>query len=108
MKYIEIEINQNKIEFHNTILGVEKIVFNGKEVSKRFSLLGTTHKFKIGIDNYKITSKCKSLCWNKVIIIIEKNNEKIYEKSIPIKLAHKIIWFIIGLLVGMLITNIKF
>ena len=108
MKYTEIKINQNKIEFHNSILGVEKIMFNGKEVSKKFSFLGTTHNFEIEENNYKITSKCQSLCWDKVKIIIERNNEKIYEKSIPINLKHKVIWFIVGLIIGTLITRINF
>ena len=108
MKYTEIEINQNKIEFHNSILGVEKIIFNGKEVSKKFSFFGTAHNFKIEQDDFKITSKSQFFSWNNLKIIIERNNEKIYDKNIPTNIKHGIIWFITGLVIGILIVRIDF
>lgn len=108
MKYTEIEINQNNIEFHNSILGVEKIIFNGKEVSKRFSLFGTAHNFKIEQDDFKVTSKSQFFSWNNLKIIIERNSEKIYDKNIPTNIKHRIIWLIIGFVIGILITRIDF
>ncbi|UBM61363.1 hypothetical protein LA303_07985 [Candidatus Sulfidibacterium hydrothermale] len=108
MKYGEIEINQDKIEFHNSLLGIEKIIYNGKEVSKKISCLGTTHKFKIGHDNFKVISRCQLFCWNKIKLTIVRNNEKIYEGNIPISTTHKMIWFAIGLFIGMLLLRINF
>ncbi|MCF6240123.1 MAG: hypothetical protein L3J74_02110 [Bacteroidales bacterium] len=108
MKYTEIAIDQNKIEFHNSILGVEKIIFNGKKVSKKFSFLGTTHNFKVGEDDFKISSKSRPFSWNNLKIIIERNNEKIYDKNISTNIKHRIIWFVIGLVIGMLIVQIDF
>ncbi len=108
MKYTEIEINQNKIEFHNSILGVEKIIFNEKEVSKKFSILGTIHNFKIEQDDFKITTKYQLFSWNNVELIIERNNEKIYDSIISTNIKHRIIWFLVGVVTGILISKIDF
>ncbi len=108
MKYTEIEINQNKIEFHNSILGIGKIIFNEKVVSIKFSILGTIHNFKIEQDDFKITTKYQLFSWNNVELIIERNNEKIYDKYIPTNTKHRIIWFIIGIVIGVLISKIDF
>jgi hypothetical protein len=37
MKYTEFAIDNNKIEFLNSILGKETVVVNGEKVSEKFS-----------------------------------------------------------------------
>ena len=106
MKYGEILIDSNKIEFYNSIIGVEKIIVNGKEVSKKFGILGATHNFVIDKDNYKLISKCNGCCTSKINIIINKNGEKIYEGLIPINKKHRIYWFSLGVIIGLLLVKL--
>ncbi len=55
MRYLTLNIDKsNSIEIHNSILGNETIFYNGKEVSKKWSLLGKKHEFSV-IENGKET-----------------------------------------------------
>ncbi len=57
MKYITINLGENKIEVHNSFFGMETIKVNDKIVSNEFSILGADHYFRI-IENEKEV-KCK-------------------------------------------------
>ena len=37
MKYYEFNINLNKIEFFNSFCGIERVLINGKPVSKKIT-----------------------------------------------------------------------
>ena len=39
MKYAEFNIENNKIEFLNSVFGIESVLLNGKTVSKKFPAL---------------------------------------------------------------------
>lgn len=54
MKYITYTIENQTLEFYNTILGKESVVLNGKKISEKRSFFGTEHYFTIGEDNYSI------------------------------------------------------
>ncbi len=48
MRYLTLNIDKsNSIEIHNSFLGNETIFHNGKEVSKKWSLLGDKHEFSV-------------------------------------------------------------
>ena len=47
MKIITIYLEENKIEFFNSILGKEIVKVNDQVVSSKFSMFGTEHIFKI-------------------------------------------------------------
>lgn len=74
MKYAEYNIDNNKMEFFNTILGVETIKVHGKEVSKGFSWFGRRHEFKIGENLYRLTSGISLRHITGVAFSISKNN----------------------------------
>lgn len=44
MKYAEFNMSNKNIEFHNSMIGVERVVINDITVSKKFSFSGATHK----------------------------------------------------------------
>ncbi len=54
MKFVTYQIENEIVEFHNSILGKESIVLNGEKISEKFSFFGTEHYFKIGDNNYNI------------------------------------------------------
>jgi len=43
MKYAEFNIDSNKIEFLNSVFGIESVLLNGKRISKKFSFSGITY-----------------------------------------------------------------
>lgn len=47
MKYAEFNIDLNKIEFLNSIFGIESVLLNGKIISKKFSFSGIKHEIKL-------------------------------------------------------------
>ena len=102
MKYIEFNTDQNKIEFHNSILGKETILVDGKKVSEKFSITGKEHKFKIGKDNYKITSSYELFSNRMIKFSFEKNGKLIEERTVPMNSKQRIYWMGIGFLIGYL------
>lgn len=54
MKYITYTIEDQTLEFYNSILGKESVVLNGTKISEKRSFFGTEHYFSIGEDNYSI------------------------------------------------------
>jgi hypothetical protein len=47
MKYAEFNVESNKIEFWNSIFGIESVLLNEKIISKKFSFSGITHEIKL-------------------------------------------------------------
>lgn len=45
MKYAEYTIENQRVAFHNSLFGVESILVNGEQVSKKFSWFGKEHFF---------------------------------------------------------------
>lgn len=60
MKHVTYQIENEIVEFHNSILGKESLVLNGTKVSEKFSFFGTEHYFKIGDDNYSLRPQMRS------------------------------------------------
>lgn len=54
MKYAEYNIDNNKIEVYNSLLGKETILLNGNTISEKHSFWGSDHYFNINDDNYSI------------------------------------------------------
>jgi len=54
MKYLNIYLDGNQIELHNSLFGMESVRCNGKTMSRKFSFLGTEHTFTEGDHTYKI------------------------------------------------------
>ncbi|MFN3196145.1 MAG: hypothetical protein ACE364_09370 [Chlorobiota bacterium] len=45
MKHSTVYYGNSTIELHNTILGKETVIVNGVNVSEKYSLSGTNHRF---------------------------------------------------------------
>lgn len=54
MKYAVYQIENEILEFHNSLIGKEALYLNGQNVSEKFSFWGTEHYFKINDDQYSI------------------------------------------------------
>ena len=57
MKYITINLGENKIEVHNSLLGKETIKLNDKIVSDKYSVFGTEHYFNINENGKEVKFK---------------------------------------------------
>ena len=45
-------IENNKIEFLNSVFGIESVLLNGKTVSKKFSFSGVKHNLNLHSENF--------------------------------------------------------
>ncbi len=96
MKYTEFSIDQNKIEFHNSILRKETILISGSKISEKYSITGTEHK--IVKNNFKVVSEYKLFADRIVNLLIEKNGKIVEEEYVPTNLKQRIYWMKIRLL----------
>ncbi len=106
MKYIEFKIGENNIEFHNSLLGKETILLNRKKVSEKFSITGKEYNFKIGEDNYQISSNYRLFSNHMIKFFVKKNGKLIAKKTIPMNPKQRVYWMGMGFLFGYLIFKI--
>jgi hypothetical protein len=59
IKYAEFNIDTNKIEFINSPFGIESVLLNGKQISKKFSFSGITHNLNLNSQNLTLESEYK-------------------------------------------------
>lgn len=55
MKILSVFSNGNEIAIRNTIWGTEKIFYNHKEVSSKYSFFGAVHHFEVQEDRNWVT-----------------------------------------------------
>jgi tetratricopeptide (TPR) repeat protein len=81
MQYRKIVAGETVIEFHNNWLGQETVIANGREVSKKSSVWGTSHHFSVMEDGhptrYTLISKLTEL--GGVQLDLLRNGEVIQE-----------------------------
>lgn len=75
MKYKEYELENNKVEYKNSILGKETVIVNGNVVSEKQTLFGASHSFNVNSNQYKLVTKREFTDTLSVIIILTKNGE---------------------------------
>jgi len=103
MKYADFKINENTIEFHNSLFGNEKVLVDGKVVSEKFSIFGTKHKFELNKKEYQIKSGLGNLGFG-IKLELTENEKLIGDKSIYWT-RHSLIWFAVGLSVGCVLSR---
>ena len=85
MQYKKITSGNTIIEFHNNWLGEETVIINGQIVSKKSSIWGTHHHFKVMEDghsvNYVLTTKVNASM--QVLLDLRRNGEMVQE-DIPV------------------------
>lgn len=96
MRYADFKINENTIEFHNSIVGNEKVLVDGIVVSKKFSIFGTEHKFELNKKEYQLISSTLNLSFGLKLTLLE--NEKLIDNKSIYWTKHSFIWFAAGFL----------
>lgn len=82
MKYTEYTIDNDKIEFLNSILGKETVVVNGEKISEKFSITGAEHHFSIKLNHFILKSNYELFKDRKLKIELVKNDKIIDSKSV--------------------------
>ncbi len=103
MKHAEFTIENNTIEFWNTILGVEKVLLNGKKISSKFSLSGRDHSIKLQGRN--LVLKVRYVPGNMKMQLME-NDLLLEEQSAKINIKQRILWSVIGVGIGFLLVRL--
>jgi hypothetical protein len=100
MKYTEYTIDNDKIEFLNSILGKETVVVNGEKVSEKFSITGTEHHFTIESNHFILKSNYELFKDRKLKIELLKNDEIIDSKFVKMDSKQRVVWIAFGALIG--------
>lgn len=108
MKYAEFTIDNYKIEFMNSIFGVESVLLNGKTVSKKFAFSGLKHKLNINSENFILKSKYKLFYKREVELELIRNEEVIEKQIVQVDKKQKIYWTLIGIGLGIGIYKLFF
>ncbi|OUD33206.1 hypothetical protein [Flavobacterium sp. FPG59] len=103
MKHAEFTIENNTIEFWNTILGVEKVLLNGKKVSSKFSFSSENHPIKLQGRN--LVLKIRYFSGNMKMQLME-NDLLLEEQSAKINIKQRIFAALIGVGIGFLLTRL--
>jgi hypothetical protein len=100
MKYTEYTIDNDKIEFLNSILGKETVVVNGEKVSEKFSITGTKHHFTIKSNHFILKSNYELFKDRKLKIKLTKNDEIVDSKFVNMNSKQRVVWIAFGTLIG--------
>ena len=103
MKYADFKIDETTIEFHNSLVGNEKVLVDGKVVSEKFSIFGTKHKFELNNKEFQLISSTIFLGIGLKLELTE--NEKLIDEKSIYWTRHSLIWFSAGLLVGFVLSR---
>jgi len=102
MKYAEFNIDNHKIEFMNSVFGIEKVLLNGKTVSEKFSFSGIKHKLNLNSENIILKSKYKQFDKREIELELLKNGKTIEKVIVQADKKQRIYWMLIvtGLGIG--------
>lgn len=100
MKDAEFNIENNKIEFLNSIFGIESVLLNGKRISKKFSFSGITHEIKLHARNLVLESKCKQFDKKEIKLELKENGILLKEQVVKTDKKQRYFWFLIGIGLG--------
>ena len=100
MKYTEYNIDNNKIEFLNSILGKETVVVNGEKVSEKFSITGAEHHFTIKSNHFVLKSNYELFKDRKLKIELLKNDEIVDSKFLNMNSKQRFVWMAFGAIIG--------
>tara|TARA_R110002096_G_scaffold394203_1_gene589481 strand:- start:2132 stop:2482 length:351 start_codon:yes stop_codon:yes gene_type:complete len=101
MKYAEFNIDSNKIEFLNSVFGIESILLNGKRISKKFSLSGIKHIIKLDSKEFILESEYKQFGKGEIKLDLKENGKVIETKIVKADKKQRIYWIAIGIFLGL-------
>ena len=96
MKYAEFNIENHKIEFLNSVFGIESVLLNGKIISKKFSFSGIKHKLNLNSENFILKTKYKQFDKREIEIELLKNGKTIEKQIVQADKKQRIYWMLIG------------
>lgn len=96
MKYAEFNIENNKIEFLNSVFGIECVLLNGKTVSKKFSLSGAKHKLNLKSENFILKTEYKQFDKREIELELVKNGKIIERQIVQADKKQRLYWILIG------------
>ncbi|PQB06806.1 hypothetical protein BST83_06275 [Polaribacter filamentus] len=96
MKYAEFNIENHKIEFMNSVFGIEKVLLDGKTVSEKFSFSGIKHKLNLNSENFILKSKYKQFDKREIELELVKNGKTIEKQTVQADKKQRIYWMLIG------------
>lgn len=102
MKYAEFNIDTNKIEFLNSALGIETVLLNGKQISKKFSLSGIIHNVKLNSQKLTLESKYEQFGKREIKLELKENGNVVETKIAKADKKQRIYWMAIGIFIGLL------
>jgi hypothetical protein len=100
MKYAEFNIDTNKIEFLNYAFGIESVLLNGKQISKKFSFSGIIHNIKLNSQHLILESKYKQFDKREIKLELKENGKIVETKIIKADKKQRIYWMVIGVTLG--------
>ena len=100
MKYAEFNIENNKIEFLNSVFGIESVLLNGKTVSKKFSFSGVKHNLNLHSENFILKSKYKQFDKGEIELELVKNGKTIERQIVQPDKRQSLCWVLIGIGLG--------
>lgn len=106
MKYAEFNIDSNKIEFLNSIFGIESVLLNGKRISKKFSFFGITHEIKLHARDLILESKYKQFDKKEIKLELKENGILLKEQFVKIDKKQRFFMFLIGIGLGITIYKL--
>jgi len=106
MKYAEFNIDSNKIEFLNSMFGIESVLLNGKRISSIFSFSGSNHPIKIQDRNLILKIKYTQFGPKDIKIELIENDILLMEQSVKIEIKQRILTVLIGVAIGFLLSRL--
>jgi hypothetical protein len=100
MKYAEFNIENSKIEFLNSVFGMESVLLNGTMVSKKFSFSGVQHQLNLHSENFTLKSKYKQFNKGEIELELLKNGSTIERQIVPIDVRQRRYWILIAIAIG--------
>lgn len=105
MKYGEFIIDSNKVEFFNSVFGIESVLLNGKRISRKFSIFGTKHYFVLASKNFSLESQYKPSTSKEIRLDLKENGKTIKSRSVKVDKKHRIFWIALGTALGIYILT---
>jgi len=100
MKYAEFNVNSNKIEFLNSIFGIESVLLTGKRISITFSFSGLNHPIKLQDRNLILKTKYNNFGEKEIKLEVKENGILLLEQSVKIDIKQRILWSLIEVAIG--------
>ncbi len=106
MKYAEFNIDSNKIEFWNSIFGIESVLLNRKRISSNFSFSGSNHPIKLKDRDLILKIKYTQFDTRDIKMQLMENDIFLQEQSVKIDIKQSILTVLIGVTVGFLLSRL--